>query len=735
MTAITMRLFMGAALGAISFASSAAQTAQQPASNESDRVALEEVIVTAQKREESAQAVPIAISTFTAATVEKMGIKTTADLPLLVPGFSFIPAGGAMAFYLRGVGTGTTNPGVESEISTFVDGVYIPFQLGNLQAFHNIVGIEVDKGPQGTLFGRNATGGVIQIRTKDPQFQPEAEGEFGYGNYNTVKGTLYGTAPISDKVAADFAAHYEKQFDGFGENFGNGKEMFRTEVLGLRSKWLFNVSDNTTIHVTADYGRSEGNDGSVVKPAVKNGYLFNYLTNTLDFVPGFFNLNTDTQPGWIEKQGGVSMKLNTDFGWAKFVSVTAWRKMNSAFYVDYDGSPIPFAPLAQISRDEAESQEFQLLSPDDSKLKWVIGTFLYNESGAVDPFRFGGQSGTAFFGTPPGVPYDVINTIKTRSYALFGEATADLGADTRLTLGARYTIDRKRIRGAAFAGTTVVPGTEGNQSKVYRRPTWNVALDHNFTPDFLAYASYRRGFHSGTFNSDSVGGFTPAANPPLSPEIIDAFETGFKSEWLDRRLRINASAFLYKYKDLQLQLYKQGAVVTANAAKAEIKGVDIDLTARLTRELTLSSGIEFLDAKYDKYLAAPIYFLAANGALLNSPGDASGKYMTNAPKVSFNVVLNHDLETEMGDFNFNAAVFYNSGAYQDPGNFYKEPHYYVVNASEKWTAPSGKYDVTLWVKNLNNALYNNSVVLVGPVGAVGNPAPPRTYGATVGFRF
>ncbi|HKX77895.1 MAG TPA: TonB-dependent receptor [Novosphingobium sp.] len=738
MTTTYARLLMGAALGAMAFMSSAAQAQQdQP---QVDQAGLEPIIVTAQKRKESAQQVPIAISTFTAAAVENMGIKTTADLPLLVPGFTFAPAGGALNYYLRGVGTGTNNPGVESEVSTFVDGVYMPFQLNNLQAFNSIVSIEVDKGPQGTLFGRNATGGVIQITTKDPSFKTEFDAEVGYGNYDSVTSSLYVTSPISDKVAADVALHYYNQMDGFGKNLFNGKDIFKRKGFAARSKWLFNLSDATTVRITADYGESEGDDGSVVKPAVKNGTIFNIINGTNDFIPGFFNINSDNQPGWEGKQGGLSMKLDTDFGWARFVSITAWRKMRNEFHVDYDGTPIPFAPLLLIARDEAESQEFQLLSPDDSKLKWVIGTFLYNESGATDPFRFGGVLGQIISGQfgGPAVPISIVDFNKTRSYAVYGEATAKLASDTRLTLGLRYTIDQKKIRGQSLFDTspvqTPVPGTQGNQTKNYYRPTWNVAFDHNFSPDFLAYASYRRGFHSGTFNSNNFG-FSPEANPALDPEIIDAFEAGFKSEWLDRKLRINASAFYYKFKDLQLQLYEGGAVVTDNAAKADIKGVDVDITARPISSLTLSAGFEYLDAKYKDYPSATIYSLAPNGALVQSEGSASGRRLTKAPKISYNIVANHELSTGIGTFNTNVALFYNSGAYQDPGNFYKEPSYYVLNLSEKWTAPDGNVDVTIWAKNLTDTLYNYDVVLVEGVGPVGNAAPPRTYGVTLGFHF
>ncbi|HKT84509.1 MAG TPA: TonB-dependent receptor [Novosphingobium sp.] len=733
------RLFIGAALGTMAFVSCAAKAATEDQAG-ANRGGLEEIIVTAQKRKESAQQVPIAISTFTAATVTNMGIKTTADLPLLVPGFTFAPAGGALNYYLRGVGTGTNNPGVESEVSTFVDGVYMPFQLNNLQAFNSIVNIEVDKGPQGTLFGRNATGGVIQITTKDPSFKTEIDGEIGYGNYSTVTTSLYATTPLSDNVAADIALHYYSQMDGFGKNLFNGKDVFKRKGFAARSKWLFNLSDKTSVRIIADYGHSDGDDGSVVKPAVKNGTIFNIINGTNDVIPGFFNINSDNQPGWTGKQGGVSMKLDSDFGWAKFVSITAWRKMRNEFHVDYDGTPIPFAPLFIVSKDQAESQEFQLLSPDGSRLKWVIGAFFYNENGATDPFRFGGVLGQIISGQfgGPAVPIEIVDFNKTRSYALYGEGTANLGTNTRLTLGLRYTIDQKKIRGQSLFDTTPTqtpaPGTQGNQTKNYYRPTWNIALDHNFTADLLAYASYRRGFHSGIFNSNNFG-YSPEANPPLKPEIIDAFEAGFKSEWLDRKLRINASAFLYKFRDLQLQLYEGGAVVTDNAAKADIKGLDVDISARPVKELTLSAGFEYLDAKYKDYPSATIYSLAPNGALLQTEGSASGRRLVKAPKVSYNIVANYELPTKMGTFGTNVALFYNSGAYQDPGNFYKEPSYYVLNVSEKWTAPEGNIDVTLWAKNLTNTLYNYDVVLVQGVGPVGNAAPPRTYGGTLGFHF
>ncbi len=227
---------------------------------------LEEIVVTAQKRQESQQAVPISILTFTPATLENIGVKSTEEFALAIPGFYTSSIAGGNAYFLRGVGTGSTSPGIEGEVSTYVDGVYLAFQDGNHFGFNNIASIEVDKGPQGTLFGRNATAGVIQINTRDPQQTPSADVEASYGNYNNFTGSFYGTTGITPKLAADIAIFGESQEKGLGTNFATGEGTYRPQFFGARTKWVFEASDSTSIRFIADYGTSSNTAGQIRPP-------------------------------------------------------------------------------------------------------------------------------------------------------------------------------------------------------------------------------------------------------------------------------------------------------------------------------------------------------------------------------------------------------------------------------------------------------------------------------------
>jgi iron complex outermembrane receptor protein len=251
----------------------------------------------------------------------------------------------------------------------------------------------------------------------------------------------------------------------------------------------------------------------------------------------------------------------------------------------------------------------------------------------------------------------------------------------------------------------------------------------------LAYLSYNRGFNSGYFNQVSTAGFTPAEDPVVEPETIDAYEIGAKTEWFDKRLRANVSAFLYQYKNLQQQVYQGAALVTVNAAAAKIKGIDLDVEARVAHNLTLAAGFEFLDSKFSDYKNAPIYSTAPNQALISAPGDASGDYTANAPRISGNVRANYKIQSPVGDFDTAATYSYVGAWYADPGNYWRVPSHYLLNFAETWTSPDTRNHITLWGKNLNNAYYDQGVNMLTPVGPVGNPGAPRTFGISLGHHF
>jgi iron complex outermembrane receptor protein len=694
---------------------------------------LEEIVVTAQRREESAQKVPIAVTQYSADSLKVLGVTGTADLPLAIPGFQLAPTGAGQAFYLRGVGNNSTNPGVDSEVSTYVDGVYMPFQNGDLQNFNNIASLEVDKGPQGTLFGRNATGGVVQINTKDPSFTPTLDAEVGYGNYDTYTGSIYGAMGVTDKLAGDLAVYINDQNTGWGTDLVTGESIFKTYDLGIRTKWLYQVSDATTIRFTADYDENQGSSGTDVKPASGSSTIFNEITGKKIVISGPYNVDANYAPSYDVKQEGASIKVNTDFGWAQFASISAYRQEQSSLSIDYDGTPIDFIDLIIDTRDAALNQEFQLLSPKESSVNWVAGLFYYNETGQNLPFGFGGPAGSIVFGAPTGDAFDILADETTKSYAVYGQANKEILPATRLTLGYRFTVDDRSIHGATFAGPNVVPGSAGENSSRFTKSTYRFSLDHDLAKDVLVYASYNRGYHAGTFNLNSTGGFSLAANPPVNPEVIDAYETGIKSEWLDHKLRVNASGFWYKYTNLQQQEYQGAALVTVNAAAARIRGIDLDIAAQPIDNLTLSAAVEFLDARFTSYPAAPIYAVdEASGALISSAGNAGGKRMPFAPVVSGNVSANYKLVTPVGNFSTAATLAYNGGFYGDPGNGYFESPYYLLNMSETWSSANGRYDVGIWGKNLADKYYDASINPLSPVAYVGNPGAPRTFGIRFG---
>jgi iron complex outermembrane receptor protein len=283
----------------------------------------------------------------------------------------------------------------------------------------------------------------------------------------------------------------------------------------------------------------------------------------------------------------------------------------------------------------------------------------------------------------------------------------------------------------------VIPTRSGKLSLKTNEPTWRIALDHKFTPDVMVYASVSRGFNSGFFNQSNFGGFAnEIQNPPVQPELLTVWEAGAKTDLLDRHLRFNLSGYLYNYSNLQQQIYDQGAVKTINAGSAKIKGIDFEVSARPTRELTLSWTGTYLDAYYTSYPLAPSYVLQPDGRVLAVGNvNAADNSIVNAPKWSWTASASYVLPTNVGEFTTSANLNYRGKTYIDPANTFPLPTRYVLNASERWTSPTGRYYGTLWVENLFDKRYDYAVNILTPVGLVGNKAPPRTFGATVGVQF
>ena len=694
----------------------AGQAYAQQASSQSQ---LGEIIVTAQKRSENLQNVPIAISALEAKTADALGLKTTTDLAFTTPGLVMHHQTNTVLPALRGISQ--TNPagGDESPIAIYVDGVYYVSPSAGIFSFNNIDRIEVLKGPQGTLFGRNAVGGVISVITARPKYDFAGKMHIGYGNYNTYDGDLYTTTGITNKIATDLSVYWHRQNDGYGKNLTTGNGTFKNRDFAIRNKWLLQPSDATDVTFAADYGSGQDPMG-VAKDS---------LPGTLKVVGpphrgGFFDLQGNVDDKVEYKQWGASAEVDQNFDWARLVSISAYRKALPRYIQDNDSTSLNVSKIDSPDKSRQITQEFQILSPQSNKLKWIVGFFYLNNKNDYTLIATGMTTVTA-----PPTFRRTFSVINTRSLAGFGEVTLPLGEATNATAGLRYTSDKQHIVGAFFdnAGQQIAK-TDGNQRATFNKLTWRLSLDHRFAPHFMGYASYNRGFKGGVFNGSAP------RDPAVNPSVLDAYQVGIKSEWLDGKLRLNGSAYWYDYKGIQLAATQGTISRLYNAAKGRIKGADLDFEVIPVRHLRLSGGVAYTDAKYTDFPNAPTATAKPLGGYTIAPADATGNEMIYTPKWSYNANAIYTIPTGLGNFDVAGNYYYNGDYFPDPANQFRQKSYHLINASLGWTSSDDRLSAKLWAKNLNNAHYYNHIT-VNPQLASASPSPPRTYGVTLGFKW
>jgi iron complex outermembrane recepter protein len=679
-----------------------------------DRV--EEVVVTAQRTSQNLQVVPISVSAITAAALERQGVTNTEAMTLSVPGLDVSRTSNGVTPFIRGVGSSYGSAGAESPVAIYVDGVYRPTPQGDIFSLNNIERVEVLKGPQGTLFGRNATGGVIQIITRDPSQDPEIATSVGYGNFETSQANVYATGGISRDIAIDVAGHFIDQEHGWGRDLSTGGDIFKTQEISLRSKLLWTLGDHTHVRLAVDYNRLKSDFGLNIGFAPGSIGLDGVTTFS-----GFYNNRGIPADSSVNRQYGGSINIDHDFDWATLVSITSYRRFRAETPYDQDGTPLPIVQITDISqRATTATQELQLRSPASSALKWIIGAFYLHDKSGYSDITIAGLAASPF-------PFiNIAGFQTTDSYAGFGQVTAPISADTRATAGIRYTSDRRSIEGSNDLGGAVL--LSGSNSETFEKPTWRLSLDHDFAPDILGYVSYNRGFKSGLFNTITY------SQPAVKPEVLDAYEIGLKTELFDRRLRLNGAAFLYNYKGIQLTRLLEGAALLFNAAAARMKGIDFDFDARLSHTLSITGGATYLNGHYTSFPDAPRFTPQPTGGSLLSPFDATGNWMVRAPKVTFDIGPSLQFASDVGKLGLSVLYYHSSGFFWNADNRLRQPAYDIVNGTLSWTANSDKYAANLWVRNLLGAKYY-SYAEEQTLGDNTSPAAPRTYGVTFSYRF
>jgi iron complex outermembrane receptor protein len=655
-----------------------------------------DIVVTAQRRSERLINVPMSITATSGAELTRSGVSSTGDLGQITPGLVTPSVGLSFTPAIRGVTSVSTSPGDETNVSLYLDDVYIGASTAGLFEFKDIERIEVLKGPQGTLFGRNATGGAIRVVTRAPSFTPSAEVSADYGvNFNRVKAGGYATTGLTDKIAASVAVNYVHD-DGYIKGVGPnvGKRFGKERSLSGRGKLLFNATDNFSVTLSADASDSKNSAIYAWMPRAAN---FRYKDTPGAVIGGDYQYSGGTAPIANVKTWGASLTADWELPNALTIrSISAIRDARGLYQTDSDRINLPIGGLRLTQNQRNESQEFILSTAADKLISFVGGLYYYHAR-AWNPY-FNTYAGDAPTGT---VTTSFTNNVHTNSYAGYGELTINATDKLHLTGGARYTIEKKDID---FRFLVRAAGlVSASDAHTWKSPTFRGVIRYDLTPDANVYFSASNGFKSGVFNAYAY----PLV--AVQPEKIMAYEAGAKAKFAG--LTGSIAAFAYNYSNIQVQAQSQiggvFVVTLTNAAKAQIRGVEASLEGNLNRHLSFNLGASALPtAKYSNYALAQVFVPQALGNVVVAPYNATGSRTIRSPKFQANARLNYTTELAHGKFDGSISYAYNDGFYFQPGNFSFQKAYSVVNGRIAWTEPSGRFTFSVTGENLTNARYS-----------------------------
>lgn len=770
---------------------------------------LDEIVITSTRREASIQKSSVAVSAYTSDDLNARSIQNVEQLAVLTPGVHIAQYQGDTSIFIRGIGTPVIIGGNDSSTGAYVDGVYYSRAAAIGPAFFDVDRIEVLRGPQGTLYGRNATGGAVNIVTKNPTEEFSAEGDFIIGNYDRYRLFTALSGPVTDRVRIRVAGQYENR-DGYTTLFSptGTRDVEDKNDYALRLKLQADLTNTATLTLSGDYYRA--NDAANVFHFGSTGYQ--------QEIPGWLGTREGQQtlPYFAIKNAGTvtaskSRDIYADVDYFNDTQIFGTTAQLDWMIGDYDltviGNYKDSNPVFQnefdlsdtfnnyVFREEDHwqwSTEVQLSSPSDKRFRWIAGGYYFRERNEItnnifgnfwEPILIQGLTDLQTAGIIPVFPIVIPNTDlccelhlngqqETKAWAIYADTTFDLTERIALKVGGRYSWEQRDGRQdfelvvlnpipggpttrfapeVAFFPNAVSTSRNGvqpdpfgfvvapvNGPEEFSAFTPKFGLDFQYTEDTLFYASIQRGFKSGGYNIGS------SQRDPFDPETIWAYEAGVKSSLFAGRLRLNAAYFHYSYKNLQAQDSIGNQPIIRNVGRAAVDGLEIESVAAVTDAFQLDGSVTYVDARFtegsltEPLRPAPLSQPA--GSLLR---DLSGLRLPRAPEWKFNIGGQYAIPINV--FGLAEAVFRVDYGWQSKVFFTvfnidaaSEGPVGVLKARTTLNSEDGRWSLSVFGDNLTDEVYFNNLILTGTVyGAefVGPLAPPRTFGAQLGFKF
>jgi iron complex outermembrane receptor protein len=709
---------------------------------------LEEVIVTAQKREQTIQEIPSAITAYGAEDLANLGVDDIYDIRGIAPNVEVVRIIDITTAYIRGVGSKFLGSGADGSVAFHTDGVYVPRPRTQAASFYDIERIEILRGPQGTLYGRNATGGSINIITRKPTEELDGFAKLTFGNYERInfEGAIGGSLTHNNTLLGRLSV-VSLNHEGYGENVFTGNDIDDQEEYGARLQLQWVPTEDFDVLLIADAYRAHDAAGGwhVLGPG-KEGVPITGVLLGGSLPPDPRDIAMETDPERSHRIYGFSgiATWRIDDQWT-FKSLSGYREGTTNLFTDIDGVELFLGPLKENETGDSFSQELQLQFSND-RLDALLGAYYFTESidGDVDiPFRLLEVLGTCqppinscddlHLGIipvpfPPGTLFSPDALLDTDAWAVFFNADYRLTDRLLLTAGIRYNYEKRKLDGTFTAPTpfapTVIPH---GGSESWDDWTPKLGLSYNFTDNVMAYVTWSEGFKSGTFVTNP--------NPAVEPEELTAYEAGIKALTWNGRLQANVAGFIYDFKNLQVNRIVGALVITENASDAEINGIEAEFAALLGETVEARLNLAWLDATYKDFSAVDPARLEL-GEL-----DLSGNDMTAAPEYSVHAALakrfnlaNGSTVTLSGHYTWRDDQFYEP--FNQPNAF--QEAYGEFGARLSWLSTDRKLEVAAWGRNLDDetAIVNNVIstdVFGFPRLAALNE--PRTYGIDILYRF